>query len=90
MASAIIFVIHSAIKGNKISQENKRMDGLGENYDIEKIDNPDVNLFRESDYDLHTKRLIKFGYSKWEQEYYFAGERGGIYTMTSGGNRNYK
>ena len=65
MASAIIFVIHSAIKGYKISQKNKRMDGLGENYDVEKINNPDANLFRQSDYKLYLERLIKFGYSKW-------------------------
>ena len=49
--------------------------------------NPSLNT---NDWDLHWKRLNRFEYSKYEGEKYFKGKRGGIYTITANGNRNYK
>ena len=49
--------------------------------------NPSLNT---NDWDLHWKRLDRFEYSKYEGETYFKGKRGGIYTITANGNRNYK
>ncbi len=49
--------------------------------------NPSLNT---NDWDLHWKRLDRFEYSKYEGETYFKGKRGGIYTSTANGNRNYK
>ena len=56
----------------------------------EKISNPDYNLFLDQDFDLHAKRLSQFRRSKWRGEIYYMGQRGGIYTLTEGGTRNYK
>ena len=49
--------------------------------------NPSLNT---NDWDLHWKRLNRFEYSKYEGKTYFKGKRGGIYTITANGNRNYK
>ena len=49
--------------------------------------NPDINT---NDWDLHWKRLNSFEWSKYEGETYYKGKRGGIYTITANGNRNYK
>ena len=40
--------------------------------------------------DIHFKRLNKYGRSKMNREMEYMGPRGGIYTYTSGGNRNYR
>ena len=49
--------------------------------------NPSLNT---NDWDLHWERLNRFEYSKYQGETYFKGKRGGIYTITANGNRNYK
>ena len=48
---------------------------------------PDLNT---QDFKLHMKRLKKFGHSKFDGETEFMGPRGGIYTITASGNRNYR
>ena len=48
---------------------------------------PDLNT---QDWDLHWERLNKFGHSKYNGETLFMGPRGGIYTITASGNRNYR
>lgn len=42
------------------------------------------------DYQLHYNRLLEFGYSNYNGETEFMGPRGGIYTITASGNRNYR
>ena len=42
------------------------------------------------DSQLHWQRLNKFGYSKYDDETEYMGPRGGIYTITASGNRNYR
>ena len=42
------------------------------------------------DYQLHFKRLQEFGYSNYNGETEYMGPRGGIYTITASGNRNYR
>ena len=71
-------------------EKRKKQKELGKNYDIEKINNPDINLYRKTDIKLHFQRLEKFGRSRWQKEMYFKGQRGGIYTITASGSRNYK
>ena len=57
---------------------------------IKKRNNPDLNLFLDQDFELHLKRLRLYGRSKWNGETYFMGQRGGIYTISANGTRNYK
>lgn len=40
--------------------------------------------------DIHYKRLNKCGRSKLDKQMEFMGPRGGVYTYTPGGNRNYR
>ena len=40
--------------------------------------------------DIHYKRLNKYGRSKLDKQMEYMGPRGGVYTYTSGGNRNYR
>ena len=62
--------------------------GAAEEGTLEKRErNPSLNT---NDWDLHWKRLNRFEYSKYQGETYFKGKRGGIYTITANGNRNYK
>lgn len=49
--------------------------------------NPDLNT---QDFQLHYKRLTEFGHSKYNGETEYMGPRGGIYTITASGNRNYR
>ena len=51
---------------------------------------PDINLEDPESYKCHFSRLEKFGRSKFLEEYYYMGERGGIYTLSANGTRNYK
>ena len=53
----------------------------------EMASNPNLNT---QDYQLHYKRLQEFGHSKYNGEMEFMGPRGGIYTITASGNRNYR
>ena len=53
----------------------------------ERANNPDLNT---QDFDLHWKRLQRFGRSKYNGEMNYMGPRGGIYTITASGNRNYR
>ena len=48
---------------------------------------PDLNT---QDIELHFKRLKEFGHSMYNGETVFMGPRGGIYTITASGNRNYR
>ena len=48
---------------------------------------PELNT---NNLDLHFDRLNKFGRSKYRGEFEFMGPRGGIYTITASGNRNYR
>ncbi len=83
-------------KGRRYRREGKNKKKLDQiyledkTYDIDKINNPDINLYKKNDIKLHFQRLEKFGRSKWNREMYFKGERGGIYTISASGTRNYK
>ena len=57
---------------------------------IKKRNNPELNLFLDQDFDLHLKRLKLYRQSKWKDEMYYMGQRGGIYTLSANGTRNYK
>ncbi len=53
---------------------------------------PDVDIASISDkaMEIHMDRLRKFGRSKHLGDMYYVGSRGGIYTISSNGTRNYK
>ena len=41
-------------------------------------------------WELHYKRLEEHGRSKYRGQWEYMGPRGGIYTITASGNRNYR
>ena len=51
------------------------------------LDNPQINT---NDWDLHCWRLTKHNYSHYQGDHIYMGPRGGIYTVTANGNRNYR
>ena len=56
-------------------------------------ENPDQNIWDNNYFDMrkvHFARLEKFGRSKFNGETYYIGSRGGIYTISANGTRNYK
>ena len=54
--------------------------------------NPDINLaiYNDEAWQVHMDRLNNFGRSKYSGEMYYKGQRGGIYTLSANGTRNYK
>ena len=56
-------------------------------------ENPDKNIW-DNDYvdmrKLHFARLEKYGRSTFNGETYYVGSKGGIYTLSANGTRNYK
>ena len=62
------------------------------------LQNPDLDckstkgnkLTIEESIDIHYKRLNKFSRSRYDGEMEFMGPRGGVYTVTASGNRNYR
>jgi len=83
-------------KGRRYRREGKDRKKLDQifsedkTYDIDKIKNPDINLYKKDDLKLHFQRLEKFGRSRWQREMYYKGKRGGVYTVSANGTRNYK
>ena len=56
-------------------------------------EDPDQNIWDNNYFDMrkvHFARLEKFGRSKFNGETYYIGSRGGIYTISANGTRNYK
>ena len=54
------------------------------------VNNPRFNLFKKEEFSLHMERLDRFGKSRWGNEMYYKGSKGGIYTVNNKGTRNYK
>ena len=54
------------------------------------VNNPRFNLFNKEEFSLHMQRLDRFGKSRWGNEMYYKGSKGGIYTVNNKGTRNYK
>ena len=55
--------------------------------EAEMLADPDLNT---QDAKLHMERLYKFHRSKYNGEMEYLGPRGGIYTYTASGNKNYR
>ena len=53
----------------------------------EMAENPELNT---QIWEIHYKRLNDYGKSKYRGEWEYMGPRGGIYTITASGNRNYR
>jgi len=66
-----------------IDREDRREEGTFE----ERRMNPDLNC---SDFNLHKIRLCEFKRSKYMWKMYYMGSKGGIYTLSANGTRNYK
>lgn len=60
------------------------------NPDLDCKDTKGNGLTIQESIDIHYKRLNKYGRSKLNKEMEYMGPRGGVYTYTSGGNRNYR
>ena len=65
--------------------ENHRLRDAG-TYE-EMMENPDLNT---QDTELHFKRLERYGYSRFLGDKEYMGPRGGIYTINSSGNKQYR
>ena len=54
--------------------------------------NPDINIaiYNQEARQIHMDRLNIFGRSMYLGEMYYIGQRGGIYTISANGTRNYK
>ena len=54
--------------------------------------NPDINIaiYNDEAMQIHMDRLNIFGRSMYSGEMYYIGQRGGIYTLSANGTRNYK
>ena len=54
--------------------------------------NPDINIaiYNQEARQIHMDRLNTFGRSMYSGEMYYIGQRGGIYTISANGTRNYK
>ena len=56
-------------------------------------EDPDQNIWDNNYFDMrkvHFARLEKYGRSMFNGETYYIGARGGIYTLSANGTRNYK
>ena len=75
-------------------QEEKRKKELA--YIKETLDkcrkNPDINIaiYNDEAWQVHMDRLNNHGRSMYSGEMYYKGQRGGIYTLSANGTRNYK
>ena len=58
--------------------------------DIRNFQDPDKNESWNNSWDIHMQRLVEFGRSKYFGKMYYLGKRGGIYTLSANGPRNYK
>ena len=70
----------------KFNEWKKEQDAIKAAYE-EREHNPDLNT---DDVKQHFRRLRRFQHSKFRGEYIYMGPRGGIYTYTAKGNRNYR
>ena len=51
---------------------------------------PLFNLYMKNEWEIHLERLDKYKKSMWGGEVFYVGKRGGIYTISANGTRNYK
>ena len=70
----------------RFNKWKKEQDAIKAAYE-ERERNPDLNT---DDVKQHVRRLYKYKHSKFRGEYEYMGPRGGIYTYTAKGNRNYR
>ena len=52
--------------------------------------NPLMNIDSDEYFEVHMQRLQKFGKSQYQGMTYYMGTKGGIYTLSASGSRNYK
>tara|TARA_Y100001970_G_scaffold294164_1_gene447818 strand:+ start:5351 stop:5692 length:342 start_codon:yes stop_codon:yes gene_type:complete len=64
--------------------------------EIEKIqirlkapNDPEINLEKDNEWELHLNRLTIYRKSKWRNKVYFMGDKGGVYTINPNGKKNY-
>ena len=51
---------------------------------------PSINISSNEYFEVHIERLQKFGKSDYQGITYYMGSKGGIYTLSANGSRNYK
>ena len=71
----------------KVKEEKYIKDKLAE---CRKDPNINIAIFNDEAWKVHLERLEKFGYSMYSGEMQYMGKRGGIYTVSANGTRNYK
>ena len=51
---------------------------------------PLINISSNEYFEVHMQRLQKYGKSQYQGMTYYMGSKGGIYTLSASGSRNYK
>ena len=51
---------------------------------------PLINISSDEYFEVHMQRLQKYGKSQYQGMTYYMGSKGGIYTLSASGSRNYK
>ena len=51
---------------------------------------PLINISSNEYFEVHMERLQKYGKSQYQGMTYYMGSKGGIYTLSASGSRNYK
>ena len=51
---------------------------------------PLININSDEYFEVHMQRLQKYGKSQYQGMIYYMGSKGGIYTLSASGSRNYK
>ena len=51
---------------------------------------PLININSDEYFEVHMQRLQKYGKSQYQGMTYYMGSKGGIYTLSASGSRNYK
>ena len=76
-------------KEQKRLMEEKKLE-LKKAY-IKKIKkDPLINISSHEYFEVHMQRLQKYGKSQYQGMTYYMGSKGGIYTLSASGSRNYK
>ena len=83
----------AAIRERRIAAEERARQRRAE--EARRAEQRRLDLLRDpnrntSDHDIHWARLQRHGYSRYRGETEFMGPRGGVYTVTANGNRNYR
>ena len=59
-------------------------------YEFKLMRNPYLNIESDEDFEVHMRRLEKYGVSQYQGKEYHKDKKGGIYILSDDGTKNYK